>query len=45
MKSEEKATELARTMIDLGESLGKRVAAVISDMNQPLGRTIGNAWR
>lgn len=43
MKSEEKAIELARTMIDLGESLGKRVAAVISDMNQPLGRTVGNA--
>ncbi len=43
MKTEDKAIELARTMIDLGESLGKRVAAIISDMNQPLGRAVGNA--
>jgi len=43
MKTEAKAIELARAMIDLGESLGKRVAAIISDMNQPLGCAVGNA--
>jgi pyrimidine-nucleoside phosphorylase len=43
MKTEAKAIELARAMIDLGEGLGKRVAALISDMNQPLGCAVGNA--
>ncbi len=43
VKTQEKAIELARTMIHLGERLGRRVAAIISDMNQPLGRTVGNA--
>ena len=43
MRTEEKAIELARTMIDLGEGLGKRVTAILSDMNQPLGRAVGNA--
>ena len=42
MKTEEEAVELARAMIDLGENLGKRVAAIISDMNQPLGHAVGN---
>jgi pyrimidine-nucleoside phosphorylase len=43
MKTEEKAVELARNMIDLAKSLDKHAAAVISDMNQPLGRAVGNA--
>jgi len=43
VKTQEKAIELARTMIHLGERLGRRVAEIISDMNQPLGRTVGNA--
>jgi pyrimidine-nucleoside phosphorylase len=43
MKTEEQAVELARILIDLAESLNKRAAAVISDMNQPLGLTVGNA--
>lgn len=43
MRTEEKAMELARTMIELGEALGRRVAAIISGMNQPLGHAVGNA--
>ncbi len=37
------ARELARRMVDLGKALGRRVRAVISDMDQPLGTMIGNA--
>ena len=43
MQTDDEARELARTMIDLGENLGKKVTAVISDMNQPLGSAVGNA--
>ena len=42
MKDLEHATELASTMISIGESLGRKVAVVITDMNQPLGHNIGN---
>lgn len=42
MKTEEEATELAQTMIDIGEHAGKQTLAVISDMSQPLGFGIGN---
>lgn len=37
------ARELAETMIAIGRNLGRRVGAVISDMNQPLGNAVGNA--
>lgn len=37
------AENLARTMIEIGKSAGKKVAAVITDMNEPLGKNIGNA--
>jgi pyrimidine-nucleoside phosphorylase len=43
MKTEQEAVELARIMIDLAQSLGKSAVAVISDMNQPLGRAVGNS--
>jgi pyrimidine-nucleoside phosphorylase len=43
MKTEEEATELARLMVEIGRSVGRRVTAVISDMSQPLGMTVGNA--
>lgn len=42
MKDLDHASELAETMIQIGESLGRKVAVVITDMNQPLGHNIGN---
>ena len=43
MKTPEEAEELSRKMVDIGKSAGRRVAAVISDMDTPLGRNIGNS--
>ena len=43
MKSKKKAKELADLMIYVGNKLGRKIKAVISDMNQPLGNSIGNA--
>jgi pyrimidine-nucleoside phosphorylase len=43
MKSPDRAHELARTMMEIGKRMNKGMAAVITDMNQPLGRTAGNA--
>lgn len=43
MKTQEDARILAETMITIGRSLGKEVNALLSDMNSPLGNTIGNA--
>ncbi len=37
------AQELARRMIDIGVHVGRRVTAVLSGMDQPLGRAVGNA--
>ena len=37
------AVELAKAMIGIGSAAGRRMAAVVSDMSQPLGRAIGNA--
>lgn len=43
MKTEEKARELARTMVDLGRDAGVNTVALLTDMSTPLGLTVGNA--
>ena len=43
MKKEEDAVFLAELMVETGERIGKQMVALITDMNQPLGRTVGNA--
>ncbi len=42
MKTLEQARVLARSLVDVGNELGVKTTAVITDMNQPLGRMIGN---
>src|SRR5690349_5176794 len=43
MKREEDARYLAQLMVETGKRMGKRVVALITDMDQPLGFKIGNA--
>ncbi|SHE91975.1 pyrimidine-nucleoside phosphorylase [Alkalibacter saccharofermentans] len=43
MKTPDEAFELARIMVDIGNGMGKDTKALITDMEQPLGRAVGNA--
>jgi pyrimidine-nucleoside phosphorylase/thymidine phosphorylase len=43
MKKQVEARRLAQMMVGIGRRLDKRVQALITDMNQPLGYAIGNA--
>lgn len=42
METLDDARKLARQMVDIGGSLGRKTVAVITDMNNPLGMAIGN---
>lgn len=42
MKTLADSVALAKAMVDIGKAAGKKMAAVISDMDQPLGNAVGN---
>jgi pyrimidine-nucleoside phosphorylase len=42
IKPKERALELARALVDLGQAAGKPVRAVLTSMDQPLGRAVGH---
>lgn len=43
MKSLHESFSLAKEMVDIGNEMGKNTIAVITDMDQPLGRAVGNS--
>ena len=43
MKTEERSFELARLMVEIGRRAGKKMSALITDMDAPLGRAVGNS--
>jgi pyrimidine-nucleoside phosphorylase len=43
MKTLDDAIALAQAMVSIGEHMGRRTLALITDMDRPLGRAIGNA--
>lgn len=43
MQNPEDAKRLAKTMIEIGKNVGRKVTAIVTDMNEPLGNTVGNS--
>ena len=43
MKTEKDSAHLAELMVETGERMGKKMVALITDMDQPLGLKVGNA--
>jgi pyrimidine-nucleoside phosphorylase len=43
MKTQEDAAYLAELMVETGRRMGKKMVALITDMDQPLGRNVGNS--
>lgn len=43
MKNIETARDLAKTMIDIGDSFNRKVVTLLTDMDQPLGFAVGNS--
>ena len=44
MKTHADARRLARLMVEIGRNAGRKMTAVISGMDQPLGRAVGTRW-
>jgi pyrimidine-nucleoside phosphorylase len=42
MKTRERAEALARSLVDTGTAMGKRIVGLITDMTEPLGEKVGN---
>ncbi|MEZ0216703.1 MAG: thymidine phosphorylase, partial [Rariglobus sp.] len=43
LKAKDEARLLARTMVDIGNAMGKPTRALLTSMDEPLGRAVGNA--
>jgi len=43
MSSQKEAEQLANIMVEIGRNFGRQTVAVISNMDQPLGRAVGNS--
>lgn len=43
MRTLDESIDLAREMVSIGEHAGKKTVAIITDMDSPLGNTVGNA--
>ena len=43
MKTPQMATELSELMVEVGKRLGKKIVAVVSSMDEPLGKAVGNS--
>jgi pyrimidine-nucleoside phosphorylase len=43
MKTLKESVKLAKEMVDIGSLAGRKTIALVTDMNQPLGKAVGNA--
>lgn len=43
MRSREEAVALAQAMVDIGKKVGRQTRALLTNMDEPLGRAVGNA--